>query len=355
MSNLPAPMLITKKQPRWFTRPLTIIIAAAIIVAIGTVGGVLYMNHWYKASLKPLSSEQQRIRVTISEGADAGQIGKLLQGKGVIRSARSFSRYVDNTHNKERLQAGTYLFSPSESVQTIVDMLANGKVDTFNLTLVPGKRLDQIKASLVKAGFDETQVATALAAKYDSPLLADKPASADLEGYIFPDTYQLNSETTPSQFFEIALANLYKRVQDEGLIDKLHQRGLNLHQAFTLASIVQQEASNADDQRMVAQVFLSRLQQNMMLGSDVTAFYASYKAGIANNISINSPYNTRVNKGLPPGPIGNFNLSALEAVANPSNTDYLFFVAGDDGKIYYSHTQAEHEQLTKEYCTKLCQ
>jgi UPF0755 protein len=86
----------------------------------------------------------------------------------------------------------------------------------------------------------------------------------------------------------------------------------------------------------------------------VTAFYAAGQAGQGQTLGVDSPYNTRLHTGLPPGPIGNFSASALSAVAHPSNTDYLFFVAGDDGKIHFSHTEAEHEQNIKQYCTKAC-
>jgi UPF0755 protein len=121
-----------------------------------------------------------------------------------------------------------------------------------------------------------------------------------------------------------------------------------------LASIVNQESGDPNAQPTIAQVFLLRLKQGMLLQSNVTANYAADLAGVARNVAINSPYNTYLHQGLPPGPIGNVTASALKAVAHPSNTTYLFFIAGDNGAIHFSSTEAEHEQAIKQYCHNLC-
>lgn len=325
-----------------------------LVIASGIIGGVFYMNHRYQADLKALSVEEKRIRIVITPGQDAKAIGQHLKEKEIIRSASAFSRYVDQINAKHRLQAGTYVFSPHYSVKTITQMLVEGKVDDYNLTLAPGRRLDQIKESLIRADFDQSAVAAALKKQYTHPLLTSKPAKQDLEGYIFPDTYRLDSDTTPEELVARTLDNFYDKLDVNGLLPKLKAKGLTLHQAITLASIVQQEVSSYEEQQKVAQVFLSRLEIGMPLGADPTFRYASYKAGMPDSVNIDSPYNTRIYKGLPPGPIGNFNLSAIQAVANPSPTNYLFFVAGDDGTTYFSHTEAEHLKLKEQHCIELC-
>ncbi len=132
------------------------------------------------------------------------------------------------------------------------------------------------------------------------------------------------------------------------------KRGLTVHQGVILASITEQEVSNASDRPVVAQVFLKRMQDGMQLGSDVTAFYGAIIAGKEPTVFYDSPYNTRIHNGLPPGPISNVSASSLQAIANPAGTNYVYFVAGDDGKTYFSNTLAEHEALTKEHCKKLC-
>ncbi len=138
------------------------------------------------------------------------------------------------------------------------------------------------------------------------------------------------------------------------LREAFSRQGLTVHQAVTLGSIIEQEVSNEPDRAQVAQVFLKRYKSDISLGSDPTAFYGAIKDGKEPSVGYDSPYNTRIYKGLPPGPIGNVSESSLNAVANPAGTDWLYFVAGDDGKTHFSKTLEEHEELTRRYCTKLC-
>lgn len=148
---------------------------------------------------------------------------------------------------------------------------------------------------------------------------------------------------------------------------KISIRGLSLYQAITLASIVQRELNCEGKpteggrqercytyQRTIAQIFLKRLRENISLGSDVTFIYAADIMGVAPSVTIDSPYNTRIHTGLPPGPIGAPGILALRAVANPTSTDYLFFIAGDDGLIYFASDQAGHEANIAAHCQKLC-
>jgi UPF0755 protein len=329
--------------------------AVVVVIILAIVGGGFYTIHWYHNGLQPASSQSRRIQVTVAPGDGPADIINLLASKGLIRNKTAFSWYLDHSLDKNDLQAGTYLLSPTMTAQQIVTTIAEGKVDTYQLTLIPGKYLSQIEASLESAGFTKAQVTVAFNQSYNSPLFAGKPAGTSLEGYIFPDTYNLSATSTVSDLLNKIFTDFYQQIQVNDIIPKLQAEGLNLYQGITLASIVQQEVADYPDQQIVAQVFLSRLKQNISLGSDVTAKYASYLAGVPFNVTINSPYNTRVVTGLPPGPIGNFNVDALMAVANPAPTNYLFFVAGDNGQMHYSDTQAEQNQNIAEYCTVLCQ
>ena len=153
----------------------------------------------------------------------------------------------------------------------------------------------------------------------------------------------------------------YTKIQENNLVKGFADHGLNLYQGITLASIVQREIKNpldqknpSSDQKQAAQVFYSRLKINMLLGSDVTYQYIADKTGVARDPTLDSPYNTRQNPGLPPGPISSPSLSALLAVANPANTDYLFFLAGDDGVIYFARTNAEHDANISDHCKVNC-
>jgi UPF0755 protein len=235
-------------------------------------------------------------------------------------------------------------------------MLKNGEVDTSFITVLPGKRLAELKEAFLKSGYTEAEIDEALNAnRYRGHAsLKDLPAGATLEGYIYPETLKITSVGGLPTVIDLALTELDKQITPD-LLAKLSQKNLNLHQAFTLASIVEKETSTLSDRPKVAQVFLKRLSIDMSLGSDVTFIYAAKEQGVEPNVSIDSPYNTRKYKGLPPGPISNFSASSLKAVAYPADTDFLYFVAGDDGKTYYGKTESEHNSNIQKYCTTLCQ
>jgi UPF0755 protein len=131
-------------------------------------------------------------------------------------------------------------------------------------------------------------------------------------------------------------------------------RGLTTYQGVILASIVLQEVNKPTDQAQAAQVFFSRLKTGMMLGSDVTARYGAIAAGHEPSLTYDSPYNTLKHMGLPPSPISTINATALDAVIHPANTEWLYFVAGDNGTTYFSSSLEEHQNLTDKYCHKLC-
>ena len=344
---------ISEKTSRRWRR---IWVSAMIVIAVLALVGGLTTQYLYSQNLKPLSASQKQVQITIPSGTTVNEIGQMLQEKGVIKASWAFQWYVRTNGLRDRLQAGTYSLRPNQSIQEITEVLTNGKIQTDLVTILPGQRLDQIRASLIaNAGFSEAAVDAALdPSQYiDHPALADKPIEASLEGYLYPDSYQKTADTTPEQIITSALDQMQKHLTPEVRAAFVKQ-GLTVHEGVVLASIVEQEVSKESDRPIVAQVFLSRRKQGMNLGSDVTAFYGAIKAGVEPSVLYDSPYNTRIHLGLPPGPISNVSESSLNAVAHPADTDYLYFVAGDDGNTYFSRTNEEHEALTEKYCKKLC-
>ncbi len=311
---------------------------------------------WYQFNLQPANpSSKQGIRFVVKKGEGNSQIAQNLEKSKIIRSSTAMVVYLKIARKPASLQTGTYVISPSYSVQEVVSHLEKGNTDLFNVRISPGRTLDEIKKDLKKYSYTSDDIDAAFNAKYDSPLLADKPASADLEGYIYPETFEMSASSDLKTLFQRSIDTLYERLQKDGLIEKLQARGLNIYQALTLASIVQQEASDPQDQAQIAQVFYKRLSIGMKLESDPTFVYAAKKLGVEPRVTIDSPYNTRKNGGLPPGPISNMNYSALQSIAYPSAGEYLYFVAGDDGKTYFSMTLQEHENNVEKHCKKLCQ
>lgn len=326
------------------------LIALAVIVAVA-----FWVRYWYQENLKPLSRQSTIVLVDIPIGSSAEQIGQLLQQKGIIKSSKAFEWYVRSSNLRDKLKAGQYQLDAAKSVSEIVKVISEGDVKTDLFTILPGQRIDQIKTALQKAGFNSQAIDKALdpASYKNHPVLVAKPTVASLEGYLFPESFQTTASSTASEIIKQSLDQM-ANVLTPDIIAQFQSQGLGIHQAITLASIVEKEVSNIADRRVVAGVFLNRLSIGMVLGSDVTYHYAAVILGQEPTPFIDSPYNTRKYAGLPPGPISNVSASSLEAVANPKKTDYLYFVAGDDGKTYFSKTIEEHEALAREHCKILC-
>ena len=233
--------------------------------------------------------------------------------------------------------------------------------EVFNFTILPGETIYDIKDSLIEAGYSEAEINEAFNTKYDFDFLKNRPEGATLEGYLYGDTHEFYKTATVKEILETFLTEMGNIISDNNLEQKYKERGLSLYEGVILASVVQKEA-HQEDQPTVAQVFLSRLQYGIPLGSDVTVSYAldtvdPNRINYSDNqsaLTIDSCYNTRLYAGLPCGPISNPSLSALLAVASPSDSTYLYFLTGDDGLMYYSYTEAEHNQNIYSHCHDLC-
>jgi UPF0755 protein len=340
----------TKKGMRVFY-----ILSSLLIIII--LGGVIAAIDIYHQNIGAVSNNPNPIAVTIKPGLTLPQIANTLKSAGVIKSTWAFEWYGKSDGSASKyLQAGTYNIRQSQDVSSIVTEITNG-VQTSNLvTILPGQRIDQIETSLIGDGFSRSSVISALKlSNYYSqyPMFASVPNTSTMEGFLYPDSFDRVPSTKVSTIINESLAEMQKNLTTS-VVDGFSKQGLTIYQGVTLASIVQQEVSDTKIMPTVAQVFLLRLKNGMSLGSDVTAFYGAIVAGATPSVSYNSPYNTRIYSGLPPGPISNVTKQALEAVANPSNTNYLYFVSGDNGTTYFSTTLAEHNAQVSQYCKKLC-
>jgi UPF0755 protein len=278
-----------------------------------------------------------------------------LQQAGLIRSPSAFETYVTVNNFRGKLQAGTYQFSPVMSVYAIVEKMVKGDVAKDLLTVLPGKRLDQLKQTFREAGYSSTEVEEAFkpTSYIEHPALVGLPKGASLEGYIYPDSFQKRTDTPASTIVRQSLDEMSKHLTAE-VVSGIKARGLSLFEGITLASIVLKETDNPKDQPIVAQVLLTRLASGIALQADATAYYASDVTGQPRSLSINSPYNTYQHSGLPPGPISNVTKEALRAVAYPSSTSYVYYFTGADCKMHYSFTLRQHEAAIDKYGVKAC-
>lgn len=335
--------------------PRRIWLVGISIIIVCIVAAVAARQAYY-VKLRPVSTDQTTQIFTVKTGASVKQIAADLQTKHLVRSAWALELYVHSKELGNKLQAGTYALSPSESTQTIVTTMTKGKVTTRLVTILPGRRIDQVRADLINDGFAPADVDRALQpSQYaDMPALAYKPATvATLEGLLWPDSFQKDAATDPSLIVRESLDETAQHLTPD-VQAAFAAEGLTTYQGLTLASIVEQEVGKVSDRPIVAQVFLSRLKQGMMLGSDVTANYGAIAAGKAPSLAYDSPYNTLLHTGLPPSPISSVSTSSLSAAAHPANTNWLYFVTGDDGTTYFSTNLQDHKALAAKYCHKLC-
>lgn len=325
---------------RW---PLVIVgvIALAVVAVLG----------WYWWALQPANRHAAtNVSYTLVSGTKVTDVATQLQHKGIIRNATAFTWYVTVADLRRKLEAGDYSLSPTQSTPSIAQTIAGGKVTQHNLVVPEGVTVTQVRAAAAKQGITAAAFNTALGETYTSPVLAGRPAGdISLEGYMFPDTYAIKQPPNAHALIQTMLDTFTKQVDATDIPQGFAAQGLSLHQGVTLASIVEKEVPGEQDRAMVAQVFLNRIKAGLPLQSDVTVNYATLLTGQPFSTSLNSPYNTYLYKGLPPGPICNPGLSAMRAVAHPQLNSYLYFVAGKDGVTHYATTFEQHQQNVKMY------
>lgn len=345
-----ASSLSLNKNPRKGLWLGVVIGVLALLVAITMIVGYV----WYKNQLSsPAPQSEEVVRLSVATGDTGSSVAAELAEKGVIKSEFAFKVYY-RLHRTTGLKVGTYNIERKQSVAEIVTQLEEGKPDEFTLTFIPGGTVSDAKEVLLEAGYSANEIDEAMVAQYDHPLLQDKPADVDLEGYIYGDTYSFFANSSVQDILRRIFDHMHDDIEANNLRQAYEDMGMTLYEGVIFASIVQSEVPDKEDMPIVSQVFHKRLAIDMQLGSDVTFIYGARKLGVPPSVDLDSPYNTRTVKGLTPTPVSNPGLDALIAGAQPSDTDYLYFVAGDDGVTRYSATLEEHERLTREYCMQNC-
>jgi UPF0755 protein len=345
-----------KRSPRKRSnRSRRLVIIIGIFVALLAFGG-LAARHTYQQNLRPVNAVSEETQLfAIERGTNLDTIASELAEAGLVRSSWAFKLYVGLNNAYSDLQAGTYSLSPAHSVSDIVALLTHGKISTDTVTILPGQRLEQIREALLNNGFEVTDVDRALDPRTHAghPALADKPAGVNLEGFLYPETFYRVDTTSAADIVKASLDEMEKRLSAK-LRAAFSGHGLSVYEGLILASILEKEAANPKDREQIAQVLLKRLELDVLLQADPTAHYGAYLDGATPSVKHPSPYNTYLHRGLPPTPISNVSDSSLQAAAHPANTDWLYFVAGDDDRTYFSRTLQEHEEATRRYCTELC-
>jgi len=295
----------------------------------------------------------------INSGEAVGSITSRLEAQGLIMDRQAFRDYLVYKGYDTRLQPGGYQLSPSSTPLEIAHILQDENARLLEFNILPGWRIEEIAASLPTSGLEISPEAFTAAVKSnraDLPFLSSLPEYASLEGFLFPEGYAFTRSTTLDGMLDTILARFEEMVyKDPKIIDGLGNSGLSLYEGVILASIVQREAVVEEEQGLIASVFLNRLRAGIKLDSDPTVQYA---LGIresqnswwpnplfAEDLVVDSPYNTYLYPGLPPGPIANPGLSAIRAVAFPDESPYFYFRARCDGSGRHTFAETYEEHL----------
>ena len=291
--------------------------------------------------------------IDIPQGTGPVRAIEILEEHGVIQRSPLALTYLRLTGRTRGLKAGEYSFTRPMTPGEVFDKLISGDVYYHRVTIPEGIRSDEIFALFVRAGFgSEDDYRQAFV---DTTPIADlDPEATDLEGYLFPDTYSLQKGTAPKAIVATMIAR-FREVFQAAWVARVAQRGLTVREATTLASMVEWETAQADENGLVASVFYNRLRLGMRLQCDPTVIYAlamrnAFDGNIRkDDLKVDSRYNTYRYSGLPPGPIGNPGAAALQAAVEPPETSYLYFVSMNTGRHHFSKTLSEHNQAVWQY------
>jgi UPF0755 protein len=312
----------------------------------------------------PASDDSSSVQFTINAGESAGSIAQRLEREKLVKYSWGFSLLSRMLGADQDLEAGVYALRRNMTTAQVINELRQGRYAGAQATFPEGWRAAEMASLLssrkLVAGDDFLNLVVNGSFRYD--ILSSRPAGASLEGYLFPDTYRIPPGTTPQALLEQMLQNFNTKFTPE-MKQLAAARSLTIHQVVTLASIVEREAQSPDERPVIASVFFNRIKANMPLQADSTVQYvvADQKAKTApvaeywdknltrTDLATDSPYNTYTRKGLPPGPICNPGIATIKAVLEAPKTDYLYFVAKNDGTHVFAKTLEEHNANVAKY------
>jgi UPF0755 protein len=326
------------------------LLALLVIAAMGAAAG------WLDSQIsRPFTGHRSpKAFVEIPHGTSRWEIAGILKKDEIIRNRLAFEVF-SLWHIRHPLQAGEYLIDTPLNSKQVFWKIAQGKIFLHYVTIPEGWSMYDIGAELDRQGVCTVEGFLA-AARDPAPISDIAPHAKSLEGFLFPSTYEFKRRTTCVQVAETMTAHfrsVWKELNPSGA--ETFPGGLGTVEVATLASLVERETPRPEERPLVAGVFYNRLRLGTPLQCDPTVQYALLLAGRPElnvrpeDLRIDSPYNTYTHRGLPPGPIANPGEASLRAALNPAQTDYLYFVANDEGGHFFSKTLAEHNRNVARY------
>ena len=315
-------------------KKIIIALLAVILVAGAATGAWVYSD-----LRKPISHNKSGQYIEIPKGSSPTAIIKKLTDEGVLQHEWPLMLYLKGTGKGATLKAGEYTFSSPISPLNVLAKLQQGQRRLSRITIIEGwTRWDIAKAMANLPELHVENEAQALRLMDNVSLISDlDPKATNLEGYLFPDTYEFAPETTPEQFVEM-MVKRFRSVWKPDWTDRALSLNMSPREIVTTASLIETEAKLAEERPLVASVIYNRLEKNIPLAVDSAVIYASKLEGkwrydgkvYRSDIERRSPYNTRIFAGLPPGPVASPGESSLKAALNPATSDYLYYVRNPD-------------------------
>lgn len=329
-----------------------LLIASAII-------GMVYLNG---KIMQPTGFKGQAKVVEVKQGQGAKEIAQNLYREGIVSNDIYFLIYLWEIGQSNKLKAGKYNIGPSMSIKDIAGMMISGNVlkNEIQITIPEGFNLSEIENRLVEnkvvlkdALRNYDYMAAGIQGKYDFLDQDCKVTECSLEGYLFPDTYRFSSDRLPADTGDVVgkfLENFNKKTKD--LRDQAKEKNIEFKDMVIMASIIEKEVQTPDDMKMVSGVLWKRMSIGMPLQVDASIVYLTGKKTgeiTLSDLRIESPYNTYLHKGLPPAPIANPGLNAIDAALNPIKNDYLYYLSKPTGETVFSRTLEEHNKAKNLY------
>ena len=339
-------------------RLVFVLLGGVAAAATGLLGyQFLHVKPLEEALHRPHAAHRGAVLFRVGRGSTAESIANRLEASGIVADREFFLWGVTRAELGSRLQAGLYRFEGPLTPAEVIGRIVEGEVATLPVTLPEGLDREATATLLAEQGAGDP---AALLTVFSDPetvrrLIGDlDPAAEDLEGYLFPSTYRLPPEAGPEQVAAV-LVGQFRALWTDRRRRRAEERGRSLREIATLASIVEKETGSAGERATIASVFWNRLERGMPLQSDPTVLFAKQRAGDTGNnirrrdLDIDSPYNTYRVGGIPPGPIASFGIAALDAVLEPAETDFLYFVSRNDGTHVFSRSLSEHNRAVRQW------
>lgn len=326
-------------------------LSSLIIIGLFGFGVFWFYQNYISAlhySLSPNS--EARMVINIKQGSSAAAIADLLLEKGLIKNSFAFKIYLKQNNLADQLKAGRIVLQEGFDLKQIVDALIEGKSEEMPVTLLEGWTAEQIAEHLESIGL--TTKEEFMDCLSDCELISDILPNGYVEGYLYPDTYFVNFNTYSDQSFINRLVSTLEIKLDDDDWAAIEAGNHTFEEIIIMASIVEREERNESEQPTVAGILWDRFDNGLGLGADATVLYAlgRTKGGLTyNDLQIDSPYNTRKYRGLPPTPISNPGISSILAAIYPKKTNYSYYLHGSDGVIHYAETLDGHNANKRDY------